>query len=63
MIICVCEDVTSEQLIETIKTSSTIDEVFCSGVGSWCGCCRGTIYAMIEHHRKELYNEINMVLR
>jgi bacterioferritin-associated ferredoxin len=54
MIICVCEDVTSEQVVEIIKTSSSIDEVFCSGIGTWCGCCSGTIHAMIETYNKDL---------
>jgi len=54
MIICVCEDLTSEQILKIIKTSSSVDEVFCSGVGTWCGCCRGTIDAMIEIHNKEI---------
>ena len=54
MIVCVCEHLSCEQITEMIKTSSTIDEVFRSGVGSWCGCCSDTIHAMIEVHNTEL---------
>lgn len=48
MIICLCEDISYSALLNIIDNSSSVEEVFSSGVCSGCSCCYGTVCAILE---------------
>jgi bacterioferritin-associated ferredoxin len=62
MIICICNDISEEELENHIKNgkASFVDLVDETGVCTGCGCCEYAVTnKLVEFHNKDLTSDIN----